>query len=108
VWLICPYLGAEVEFTLERVQHDGRRHGNVDVAAIALALQDPDRVVLRPWIRNQVLFVRSIDEPSQDRHIVVVVVRDEPRTDIESPRQWVITAYLARALPVGIVEWERN
>jgi hypothetical protein len=38
------------------------------------------------------------------KHVVVIVVSDDDRAG----RHWVITAYMARKLVEGVVEWKRS
>lgn len=107
-WFPCPYLGADVELTEERERHIRRRHSNVRMANVSGVLGDPDMVIRRPWRPEEALYAREVDDPSGGRHIVVVVLRDEPSSDRDPPRHWVATAYLAANLPAGVVIWERS
>ena len=107
VWLACQYLETEVELTAERERHIRRRHPNVRPTDIADALATPDLVVRRPWLPEETLLVRRIDDQTVATHIVVVVLRDEPRSE-DRPRHWVVTAYLEDGVPGGIVEWQRS
>ena len=108
VWLSCPYLGGSVELTEERERHIRRRHSNVRMVDVSDALADPGRVIRRPWRLGETLFAKEVDDRAGGTHIVVAVVTDEPHTDMDLPRHWVATAYLAAALPDGLVIWERN
>lgn len=108
VWLPCPFFGVDVELRAERGRHASGRHTNVGHDVIAAVLATPELVIERPWRLDETLLVRIIDEPGAATHIVVAVVRDEPRTDFDRPRHWVVTAYRAAALPSGIVIWQAN
>jgi hypothetical protein len=107
-WLGCPYLDDDVELTPERQRHIGRRHPSVSMEAIADTLASPVAAVRRPWLPDETLLIKEIDAGAGAKHIVVVVVRDEPQTEFDRPRHWVVTAYLAEALPGGVVEWQRS
>ncbi len=107
VWLACPYLGPDVELTAERERHVRRRHPNVSLADIADALATPDLVVRRPWLPDETLLVNEIDDRTGATHIVIVVLRDESRSE-DTPRHWVVTAYVEDGVPWGIVEWQRS
>ncbi len=107
VWLTCQYLGSDVELTAERERHIRRRHPNVRPTAIADVLSNPDLVVRRPWLSDETLFVKEIDDGQGTKHIVVVVLRDESERG-DWPRHWVVIAYVADDVPGGIVEWQRS
>ena len=66
---------------------------------IAITLADPDQVRRSNRFGNASLFSRWYDVLS--KHVVVVVI-DEP-----NGRKWVVTAYIARKLVAGAVQWER-
>ena len=107
VWLACDYLDVDVELTPERQRHAQRRHG-LDEGAMRAVLADPDIVVQRPWLPDEFLLVRVIDDPADATHIVVAVVRDEPASETSQPRHLVATAYRALAAPMGVVIWEKS
>jgi hypothetical protein len=50
------------------------------------------------------LFSRWYSQVRAGKHVVVVVVSDPGPAE----RHWVITAYLARRLAEGAVEWKRS
>ena len=55
-------------------------------------------------LSNARLFSRWYPDARGDKYGVVVVVSDlVPRR-----RHWIITAYIARELAQGVVEWQRN
>ena len=53
---------------------------------------------------NTRLFTKWFDDIRQGKHLIVVVVSDF----IPSPRNWIITAYIARKLTGGIIEWQKT
>jgi hypothetical protein len=50
------------------------------------------------------LFSRWFDDLLGGKHVVVVVLM----LIVEHGRNWIITAYIARSLAVGDVEWKRS
>jgi len=70
---------------------------------IELTLRDPDQVRRSSRFANARLFSRWYNDVRDGKHVVVVVVSEAERT-----RHWVITAYMARALSGGDVEWARS
>jgi len=103
----CPYLNSEVELTGEREQHIAENHPDLLPAhkeRIAETLADPDQVRRSARFANARLFSRWFDTVRGGKHIVVVVM-----TEITPiPRNWIITAYIARRLAKGEVEWKRS
>ncbi len=92
-----------MEFPEGREQHVLARHPDLLLAGrkfIANTLADPDQVRSSSRFGNASLFSRWYDVLS--KHVVVVVI-DEP-----NGRKWVVTAYIARKLVAGAVEWERT
>jgi hypothetical protein len=104
----CEFLGSKVELTAERERHVRRRHENVTRDDVSHTLANPDLVVRRAWIPDETLLIREVDAPTGARHIVVVVVRDDPATATGPARFWVATAYRAAAPPIGFVIWQRS
>jgi hypothetical protein len=105
--LPCPYHKGEVELTVARQQHIARHHPDLlpdhyDLMAATLAT--PDLVRLSPRLGNARLFSRRFDQVRGGKHVVVVVVSD-PSPD---RRHWIVTAYCARRLAEGEVEWQRS
>ena len=103
----CPFFEAEVEFTEEREHHIAEHHPDLlpeHRGKIAATLADPDQVRASARFPSAKLFSRMYTDLRGGKHVVVVVVSDEapPR------RHWVITAYAARRLAGGEVEWKRS
>ncbi len=102
----CSYLNGYVELTPERESHITDRHPDLlpDYRdKIGAVLADPDEVRLSERSGNTRTFARWFDDVRHGKHIVVVVV-----SDLAAERHWIITAYIARRLSGGIVEWQRN
>jgi hypothetical protein len=103
----CPYLNAQVELTDEREQHIAERHPDLlpeHGHRIAETLADPDQVRQSGRFANARLFSRWFDSVRRGKYVVVVVVSDAA----PDGRHWIITAYLARKLAGGEIEWQRD
>ncbi len=105
--LSCPYLGGAVELTEERERHIRNRHpdllpdhGDCIIATVA----DPDQARRSSRVGNAVLLTKWFPDLRGGRHVVAVIV-DDPAHGF---RPWIITAYLARKLAEGEVEWRKN
>ena len=102
----CRYLQGEVELTEERERHIAERHPDLlpeQSARLAETLAEPDQVRRSVRFGNARLFARWFASIRGGKHVVVVVVTDAPPN-----RHWIVTAYLARKLAEGEVEWKRN
>jgi hypothetical protein len=64
-------------------------------------LADPDPVRLSKRFSSAKLFSRWYGDLKGGKHVVVVVVSADSR-------HWIITAYIARELAAGEVEWARD
>lgn len=105
---LCPYLNAEVELTEERKRHIGDRHPDLlpeNRQRIAETLAAPDQVRRSSRVGNARLFSRWYAELRQGKHVVVVVISEHEHP---KERHWIITAYIARKLAQGEVEWKRD
>ena len=103
----CPHLGGDVGETDERERHIGERHPDllpVHRSRIAEVLAYPDEVRHSRRFGQARLFSRWFADIRRGKHVVVVVVS----TAEVGGRHWIITAYLARALAEGAVEWKRG
>ena len=103
----CPYLQTEVELTEERERHIAERHPDLlpeHRACMADTLADPDQVRRSTRLRNARLFTRWFDTVRGGKHVVMVVVTDVAA----SRRYWVVTAYIARQLVEGDIEWTKS
>ena len=70
---------------------------------IGATLADPDQVRRSPRFGAAKLFSRWFSDEKGGKHVIVVVV--SPGDD---GRHWIITAYIARKLAEGEVEWARS
>ena len=103
----CPQLNAEVELTEERERHIEEKHGELLPAhrgKIAEVLADPDIIRRSGQADSERLFSRWYTDLGRGRHVVVVVVSHAS----EPARHWIVTAYMARRLPTGGIEWRRG
>jgi hypothetical protein len=103
----CPYLNTEVELTDERERHIAERHPDLLPEyrqRIADTLADPDQVRRSARFASARLFTRWFESVRGGKHVVVVVVSDST----PSGRHWIITAYIARKLAEGEIEWKRD
>lgn len=103
----CPWLRGEVELTEERERHIQERHPDLLPAhrdKLAEVFADPDTVRRSVRAANARLLSRWYTGVRQGRHVVVVVMSEGGR----SARHWVVTAYMARRLAGGGIEWQRS
>lgn len=104
--LPCPYIGTDVELTEEREQHIAERHPDLipeHRELIARTLADPDQVRHSTHFSGAHLFSRWYNGLGGGKYVVVVVV-----SDAVHDRHWIVTAYIARSLVEGEVEWQRS
>ena len=105
--LSCPYLGGNVELSEERERHIQNRHPDLlpdHRDRIVATVADPDQVRRSSRVGNAVLLTKWFPDLRGGRHVVAVVV-DDPG---QGSRPWIITAYLARKLAEGEVEWRKS
>lgn len=102
----CPYLKANVELTDERESHIARNHPDLLPeyrTQLIETLATPDQIRRSARCEVSRLFSRWYDSIRNGKHIVVVVV-----SDYKNRRHWIISAYLARKLTTGEIEWKRS
>ena len=103
----CPYLHGEVELTEERERHIAERHPDLlpdHRERIAETLAEPEQVRRSVRFGSARLFSRWFSDLRQGKHVVVVVVSEMALAE----RHWIITAYIARRLAEGEIEWKRS
>jgi hypothetical protein len=104
---LCPWLNGEVELTEERERHIEEKHAGLLPGyrdKIAVVLADPEVIRRRGDAPPERLFSRWYTDLGRGRHVVVVVVTQAHNP----PRHWIVTAYMARRLPRGGIEWRRG
>jgi hypothetical protein len=74
-------------------------HGDL----VATTLADPDQVRSSKRFGSARLFSRWYPDLRSGKHVVVVVVSAPAEG-----RHWIVTAYIARRLAEGAVEWKRS
>lgn len=102
----CPYLHGQVELSEERERHIAERHPDLlpgERQRIADTLADPDQVRRSVHFGNARLLTRWFDNVRGGKYVVVVVVAER-----DLRRHWIVTAYMARKLAEGEVEWKRS
>jgi len=105
--LQCPYLKANVELSDERSAHIAQRHPDLlpeNHECIVRTLTEPDQVRRSARFPNARLFTRWFEELRGGKHVVVVVVSEHEYQG----RHWIITAYIARKLAGGEIEWIKS
>ncbi len=103
----CPYLKKEVILTDERYAHIKKQHPELlpeYESALSETIKDPDSVRKSARFQNARLFTKYFDNIRGGKYTVVVVVSD---TQPEQ-RDWIVTAYIARKLSGGGIEWEKK
>jgi hypothetical protein len=93
--------------TDQREQHIAEPHPDVlpeQLQRLADTLANPDQVLRSLRSTNARLFARWYNDLLGGKYVVVVVMSDPP----PAVRHWVITAYIARRLTGGRIEWTRN
>ncbi len=102
----CPYLNNSVELTEERLNHISETHPDllpIYLKELAETLANPDQIRRSSQLQNALLFARWFDHIRDGKYVVVVVVTDTTPTK----RYWIITAYIARKLTGGTIEWQK-
>jgi hypothetical protein len=105
--LPCPYLGGTVELTDERRQHILSKHPDFlpeYFDQLAETLANPDEVRRDSRFPATRLFAHWFKSVKGGEFVVVAVVSDPPPQE----RHWIVTAYIARKLQQGAIEWKRN
>lgn len=103
----CPYLGTEVELTEEREKHIADNHPDLlpdHRDKIAGTLADPDEVRRSARFAGALVFSKWYGGLRGGKFVVVVVVTEAG----PAGRNWIVTAYIARKLLGGNVEWKRS
>jgi hypothetical protein len=99
--MFCTYFACDVEITEEREGHIRFRHPDVFPRYRHLiddTLLNPE-VVYRDVEPNSYLVCRWYPELMGGKFMVVVVIRERPRT-------WVVTAHVAQKITTGHLIWK--
>ncbi len=104
----CPFLGDVVHLSSERINHIrdghpefGAMEQGLMIETIRKALEDPTIVIQSRKDPDGVVFAKWEPLIYDGKYVVVAV--------ITSPeRNWVITAFIARAIPKGTTLWTRD
>jgi hypothetical protein len=102
----CPYLGTDVELSDAQERHIATRHPDLwprRRGLVAETLASPDEVRRSVRSGDARLFTRWYDDGRGGKYMVVVVV-----TQTAPKRHWIVTAYVARKLQEGAVEWRKS
>jgi len=105
--IFSSYLQRPVELTDERKQHIVLQHPDLVpdyIDLIVQVIEDPDEVRSDTRFPNTQLFSRWFADLKQGKFVVVVIVSDS----IPVERLWIVTAYIARRLTQGVIQWKRN
>jgi hypothetical protein len=103
----CPYLSGEVELGTDRLRHIAERHPEllpVHLMRIEQTLAEPDQIRRSGRFASARLFSRWFDDLLGGKHVVVIVLC----SSASDGRNWIVTAYIARSIAVGDVEWKRS
>lgn len=71
---------------------------------MAETLAVPDQIRRSGRFLNARLFTRWFDNVQKGKFVIVVVVTDYK----PNKRHWIVTAYIARKLSPGEIEWQRS
>ena len=103
--IACPYLKGEVDLTAERESHIADQHPELlpfHRARLLETVTNPAEVRKSLRFANARMFARWYADLKGGKHVVVVVVSDAG----PEKRHWVVTAYIARKLTGGEIEWK--
>ena len=104
---VCPYLGSEVHLTEEREKHVAENHPDLlpeHLDKIVDTLADPDEVRRSARFADARVFSKWYASLRGGKFVVVVVITEAG----SASRNWIVTAYIARKLVGGNVEWKRS
>jgi hypothetical protein len=103
---LCPYLQGEVELSASREQHIAERHPELlqpSATGSLRRLPTQTRSAAAPGWRVPDSFPGGYDDVRGGKHLVLVVVGLPGEA-----RHWIVTAYIARKLAGGKIEWRRS
>ena len=104
----CPFLGETVHLTSERIDHIRSAHTeframdiNVMIETVRITLENPSSVVRSRKDTNAIVFGRWEPDLLGGKYVVVTVITSRERN-------WVITAFISRYQPKGVVLWTQD
>jgi hypothetical protein len=103
----CPYLSSEVKLTEERKKHIAENHPDLfpeHEYRLPAVLGDPDQIRISERFKRARLFSKWFDNLRGGKYIVVIVISE----DLPVNRHWIVTAYIARRLSGGKIEWQKK
>jgi len=106
-FLPCPYLDTDVELSEDRERHIRSHHPDLLPGYGGRMLEtvaDPDEVRGSARVGNAKLFTKWYADLRGGKYVVVVVISDPGRKS----HPWIITAYMARKLKEGEIEWRKS
>lgn len=103
----CPYFRGEIELSEERESHIAEHHPDLLPEyreRMIETIKDPDEIRRSKRFGNALMFSRWFKDLRGGKHVVVVIVSELGTKD----RHWVVTAYIARKLTEGEIEWKKS
>jgi hypothetical protein len=104
----CPFLNETVHLTSERIHHIRSAHPEwqameegLMLEAIRITIEEPSIVVRSRKDPDGVVFAKWEPDIYGGKYVVVAVITS-------AERNWIITAFIARKLPKGILLWTRD
>jgi hypothetical protein len=101
----CPFLGETVHLTAERIEHIRSGHPeframdmNATIETIRITLENPSIVVRSRKDTDGIIFGRWENTLYGGKYVVVTVITSRERN-------WIITAFISRYQPTGVVLW---
>jgi hypothetical protein len=105
---LCPFLGENVHLTSERIDHIRSGHPelramdiNVMIDIIRMTLEKPFTIVRSRKDTDALVFGRWEPDLFGGKYVVVTVITSRERN-------WVITAFISRYQPKGILLWTQD
>jgi hypothetical protein len=103
----CPHLNTSVELSEDRERHICSHHPDLlpqHRKRIIEAIGDPDQIRRSSRDGNAKLFTKWFSDLRGGKYVVAVVICNSGH--LKKP--WMITAYMARKLAEGEIEWEKS
>lgn len=107
--LYSRYLKADVELSEQREEHIVEGHPDLLPkywAEMKKTVEEPDEVRKSARMPSARLHTRWFNSVKDGKYVVVVIVTDSKPT--AKHRYWIVTAYIARKIVEGEIEWQRK